>query len=134
MRVPDVEVAHRGELAHRFAIATGDCEDGRAALCVAEAAVPGGDLEARGEALDIPLERAAQRLVEVVEVEDERPLRRGEAAEVREVRVAAKLDVEPRSRRRREVMRHYGGSAAVHRERRGEHAAVADRDELGDAL
>ena len=53
-----------------------------------------GDLDARGQALDVPLERAGKRLVEVVEVEDEVALGRREAAEVREMGVTAELHVE----------------------------------------
>jgi hypothetical protein len=46
------------------------------------------DVEARCEALDVPLERAGERLVEIVEVEDEVAFRRREAAEVSQVRIA----------------------------------------------
>ena len=38
------------------------------------------DLEARGQALHVPLERARKRLVEVVHAEDDAPVGRGEAA------------------------------------------------------
>jgi hypothetical protein len=62
---------------------------GRASLIAIEAARPSGDLEAGDQALDVPLPRARQRLVEVVEVEDQVAVGRGEAAEVREVRIAA---------------------------------------------
>ena len=74
-----------------------------------------------------------KRLVEVVEAEDELPIGRGIAAEVREVRVAAELRVQPRPRPAREIGRHQVRSAAVERERRDEHAAVANGHELGHA-
>ena len=73
------------------------------------------------------------RLVEVVEVEDERALGRGEAPEVGEVGVAAELRVEADARRRGEVVGHDRRRAAVEGERRDEHSAVAHRHELGDA-
>ncbi len=98
-----------------------------------EVAVAAGDLEARREPLHVPLERAGQRLVEVVEVEDERALGRGVAADVREVGVAAELRAQSGARRRREVVRHHRRGAAVEGERGDEHAAVPDGDELGDA-
>ena len=52
------------------------------ALVRGEAAVAGGDDEARREAQDVPLPRPRERLVEVVDVEDEVAFRRGEQAEV----------------------------------------------------
>ena len=64
------------------------------ALGGAEAAVAPGDREAGDEPLDVPLERSRQGLVEVVDIEDERPVRRRIDAEVGEVRVAAELRVQ----------------------------------------
>ena len=64
------------------------------ALLLVEAAVAACDGEARDEPLDVPLERAGERLVEVVEAEYHLAIGRGKAAEVREVRVAAELRVE----------------------------------------
>ena len=55
-----------------------------------------GDREARHQALDVPLPRPGQRLVEVVDVEHQPPIRGGEAAEVRQVGIAAELDVQAR--------------------------------------
>ena len=95
-----------GVAAHRLAVGASDREIDRLALLVVEAAVAAGDGEARGEPLHVPLERARQRLVEVVEAEDEPAVRRGEDAEVREMRVAAELGVQARPRHAREVGRH----------------------------
>ena len=78
----------------------------------------------------IPLPRPGQRLVEVVEVEDEPPLGRGEGAEVGEMGVAAELRLEARPRGPREIRRHHRRGAAVEGERRGQHAAVAQRHQL----
>ena len=103
------------------------------ALLLVEAAVAAGDGEARDEPLDVPLERAGKRLVEVVEAEDDLAVGGGEAAEVRQVRVAAELGVQPGARAGREVGGHQVRGAAVEGERRDEHAAVADRHELGHA-
>ncbi len=90
-----------------------------------------GDLEAGGQALDVPLERSGMGLVEVVDVEDERPLGRGEPAEVGEVGIAAELDGQARAIGGAEVVGHDRGGAPVERERGRSHAPVADRDELG---
>ena len=102
-------------------------------LLLVEAAVAAGDGEARDEPLQVPLERAGQRLVEVVEAEDQAPVGRREGAEVGQVRVAAELRVQPRAGAAGEVGRHQVGGAAIEGERRDEHAAVADRDELRHA-
>jgi len=129
-RVPDGEVRHRGEAANRLPVHP----DGRAhrlsPRLAADAVLAGGDRDARGEPLDVPFERAGKGLVEVVDVEHELPLRRGEAAKVREVRVAAELDVNRRTGRACEVRRHHVRRAAVEGERGRDHPSVADRDEL----
>ena len=80
--------------------------------------------------LDVPLPRARERLVEVVDVEDQPPLGRGEDAEVRQVRVPATLHREARARRRAQVLGHDQRRPAIERERRHEHAPVADRHQL----
>ena len=95
-----------------------------------EAAVAAGDREARDEPLDVPLERAGKRLVEVVDAEDQAPVGRGERAEVREVRVAAELRVQARPRRPAEIGGHDRGRAAIEGERRDQHPPVADRHQL----
>ena len=129
-RVPDVDVAHLREARHRFAVLTHRRHHDRAADRLVEAAIPARDREARGEPLHVPLEWPRQRLVEVVDAEDEPPIGRGEDAEVGEVRVAAELSVQPGPRPIREVGRHQVGAAAEEGERRHEHAPVPDRAEL----
>jgi hypothetical protein len=84
------------------------------------------------ESLDVPLPRPGKRFVEIVDVEHETPLRRGEDAEVRQVGVAAALDCHARPGRGRQVMSHDPRRPAVERERRDEHPPVADRHQLGD--
>jgi hypothetical protein len=49
------------------------------------------------------------------------------------VGIAAELDADAGDRRGREIRGHHGGGPAEERERRGEHAAMADRHELGNA-
>ena len=131
--VPELHRAHAGEARHRVAVRARDREVDRVALLVVESAVASGDGEACDEPLDVPLERPRKRLVEVVDAEDHPPVRCGEDAEVRQVRVAAQLDVQPGARLVREVRSHDGGGASVEGERRHEHAAVADGHELLEA-
>ena len=91
-RIPDVEVAHLGELTHRLAVVAHGAEDGGAGLRRREVAVTPRDLKTGGEALDVPLPRPRQGLVEVVDVHHQTAIGGGEGAEVREVGVAARLD------------------------------------------
>ncbi len=74
-RVPDVDGPHPGELRHCLAVFAHGRHHHGAARGLVEATVPSGDRETRGEALHVPLERPAQRLVEVVDAEDEPPVR-----------------------------------------------------------
>ena len=104
------------------------------ALARCEAVFAGSDDDARGEALDVPFPRPGKRLVEVVRVEDERPLRRSEQAEVRDVRVAAGLDGDVAARRGRQVERHHGRRAAVEGERRGSHPTVTQGEKIGESV
>ena len=82
-------MAHRRELAHGIAVHLHRGQHCVAPRRRAEVPAPPGHLDARGEPLHVPLERAGEGLVEVVHVEHERPLGRAEPAEVEEVRVAA---------------------------------------------
>ena len=130
VRVPDLEVAHRGELPHRGSIRAHRVADDLGALLVREPVVATRDGQARGETLHVPFPRSMSRLVEIVDVEQELPLGGAEQTEVRDVGVTARLNDEARSRRRGQVRGHQVGGAAVERERRSEHPSVPDRNEL----
>jgi hypothetical protein len=95
MGVPDLERGHRGEPPHRLAIAEGPRLDDAASVLVGVVVVPRGDLQARGQALDIPFPRRGMGLVEVVDVEDQAALRGCEYSEVAQVGVAAGLNDDP---------------------------------------
>nr|WP_231907587.1 hypothetical protein [Oerskovia enterophila] len=132
LHVPQVEVAQVGERAESLAVPARRGERDPLALLAGHAAVASRDLEARDEPLEVPLEGAAVRLVEVVDVEDQRALGGCEPAEVREVRVAAELDGQVRARPGAEVGRHDRGRPPVEREGGGGHASHAERDERRD--
>ena len=121
----------RGEAPHRLAVGARRRQQDPPPLLALEPVFAAGDREAGGEPLDVPLPWARQRLVEVVEVEDEAPVGRREGAEVGEVGVAAGLHPQARDRRRRQVGGHHRGGAAEEGERRGRHPPVADRHQLG---
>ena len=96
----------------------------------AEPALAAGDLEAGGESLHIPLPRPGRGLVKVVDIEHEAPLRRAKDPEVRKVRVATELHVQPRDRRRGKIRRHRQRGAAEVRKRRQQHSTVPNRDQF----
>src|SRR5215471_18947095 len=89
-----------------------------------------GDHEARGEPFHVPFPGRGQRLVEVVDVEGEAPLRRGEAAKIEQVAVAARLDMKPGGRRLREIRGHDRRCPPKEGEGGLEHAAPAYGDQL----
>jgi len=89
--VSEFQHGHLREEVHRGAIALEEGSRGVAAEAVFCACLASGEDEAYGEALDVPLEWAANGLVEVVDVEDEAAIGRGEGSEVADVRVAAEL-------------------------------------------
>ena len=93
----------------------------------------GGDDDAGRESLDVPLPGSRQSFVEVVDVEEDVALRRGEAAEIHKVSVAAGLHAKSGGWGRRQIGRHDRGRAAIEGERRLGHAAEADRDQFRDA-
>ena len=121
------------KLSHRLAVGADSCDHGLRAFRLGEVPVAARDLEARSEPLHVPLERSGQRLVEVVEVEDERRARARRSR--RSSRGGRRRRAAPgaRPRGRGEVMRHDGCRAAVEGERRDQHAPVADGDEFRDA-
>ena len=129
--VPDAEQRHVGELAHCGAVGVDAGQDDRAPFFGGVVVVAPGDGQARGQALDVPLEGSGQGFVEVVDVEDEPPLGGGERAEVRQVRVPAQLDPQARGGCRGEVGGHRQCRAPVVGERRDQHPAVPDRHQLG---
>ena len=92
-----------------------------------------GDDEARHEALDVPLERRRQRLVEVVEVEhelgDPAPRTRRSSTDAHRRSTARASPSSGCATDRR----HDRGAPAVERERRDDHPPVTDRHELGHA-
>ena len=133
-RVPKVDDALLRHFQHGLAVRAHAMQDDGAPRGRSEPVVPGGDLEAGRKALDVPLPRPRDRLVEVVDVEDELALGRLEEAEVHEVGVAAELSAQPALRRPVQIRGHEQRPAAIERARRDEHAPIADGDEFGDPV
>ncbi len=128
--IPDVERRHRSERRHPLPVAA-DALDGRVAtLGGGKAVVTAGNDEARGQPFDVPLPRARERLVEIVDVEHDPAFRRGVGAEIQQVAVATNLHLQAGSRTIGQVGGHDAGRAAVERERRLQHPAIADRQQF----
>src|SRR5262249_33603738 len=87
-------------------------------------------LQAGRQPLDIPLPRAGQGLVEVVDVEHQAALGRAEDAEVGQVSIAAGLHRQPGYRRPGQVAGHRQGRAPVIGERGHQHPAPPDPPNL----
>src|SRR5271168_2458766 len=131
--IPEFERMHRR--VDRHVVAVG-CGRGHCCLGVARLGEPEmttGYSDARGQPFEVPLPRRGQRLVEIVDIENEMPLRRGEAAEVHQVRITTRLYPDPAYRGFCKVESHEGGGAAEKCERRMQHTAVTDRHKLRNA-
>ena len=131
--IPHIERPHLREALHRRAILLCAGAHGIAAVVLGEVAVASADLDARSKAFDVPFPRAGCGFVEVVDIEHEMARGAREDAEVRDVRVADALHLDAADRLRGEVVCRDDGCAAEERERRGGHALVAERHELGYA-
>src|SRR5262249_40527904 len=97
-------------------------------------AVPGyatGQHNAGGAALHVPFPGAARGRVKIVDVENDVRTRRGEKAEVLEVSVAAKLDLDSSVPLPAQVGSHDLYRATKECERRFPHAFEFDRQQLG---
>ena len=93
----------------------------------------GGDDDAGREPLDVPLPGSGQSFIEVVDVEEDVALRRGEATEIHKMSVATGLYTKSGRRGRRQIGRHDRGRAAIEGERRLGHTREADRDQFRDS-
>ena len=130
MCVPDVQVRHPGEGPHRLSISGHRGRDDLAAVLAGEPVAAGSHFHAGRQPFDVPLPRAGQRLIEVVDVEDQEALGRAEDPEVRQVGIPARLYRQPRHGGPRQVTGHRQGSTAVERERGDHHPAPPDRHQL----
>ena len=132
--VPDVQRAPVRALAHVLPVRT-HARDGRlTGLRIGAAIVAGRHGKARGQALDIPLPRRRQRFVEVVDVQNQVALRRGEDAEVQQMAVAAGLHSQAGAGERGQVVSHQSRRTAQEGERAAQHAPITDGDQIRHAM
>jgi len=88
------------------------------------------DYEACREPFEIPFPWSRESLIEIVNVENDPALRRGESSKIHQVAVSAGLHVESCERRVSQILRHNRRSAAEKRKWRLKHPSVPDRQEL----
>ena len=117
-RVPDLQNVHLGEVFHVRAIAVGARDGGVTSVAVAQPIGSRGQHEGSGEALDVPFPGRRQRLVQIVDVEQQSAFGSREPAEIEQMRVAANLDMDAGGRRLGKVGRHHPRRSAIERERR----------------
>ncbi len=129
-RVVDVDRPHRRVLGHPLSIGPDGAMDRMPTVMGREVARPSGHDQAGRQPEQVPLERTVERLVEVVDVEQFRPLRRREQPEVRQVGIATQLDADVGRRSRGQIGGHRQGRTAIEGERGDAHPAMSDRDEL----
>ncbi len=132
--VPEFEWAHLRESAKIFTVRAHAVDRGRPRVLVLELPVAPGHCKTCRQPLDVPLPRCGQRFVEVVDVEDEVALRRGERAEVQQMTIAAGLYPQAGGRRGGKIVRHQRGGTAQEREGAAQHAPVTDGNQLLHAL
>ena len=133
--VPDFARRKVHESEHVLAI-SGHCARGEAARpLVRHGGGLGRDGDAGRQTLEVDGEiDAGQRLIEIIDVEEDVVFGRIERAEVHQMTVAAGLHRRARKRLMREIGRHHRRRAAKKPERVHHHALVTLRHELGDPL
>ena len=133
--VPDLERRKTHESEHVFAIGGHRARREAARPLVRHVRRPGRDGDAGRQTLDVDGEiDARQRLIEIVDVEQDVVFGRIERAEVHQMTVAAGLHRRPGKRLMREIGRHHRRRAAKEPERVRHHALVALGQKLGDPL
>ena len=131
--VPDVDLRHGGVLRHGPPILPCAGQRRVSNHILGKAVVAGREHERGGQALDIPFEWPGIGLIEVVDIEDRHAIRCGEETEVRQVSVAAELDLKPARRLSSEVAGHDDRGSPIEGEGTRPHALVTQGEEGGDA-
>ena len=133
--VPDFQrrKIHEGE--HVFAVGGDRAGRQAAGALVRHVRRPCRDGDAGRKTLEVDGEiDARQRLIEIVDVEEDVVFGRIERAKVHQMTVAAGLHRRPGNRLMREIGRHHGRRAAKKPERVRRHQLVTPRQEFGDPL
>ena len=127
--IPDVERRHPRELAQVLAVGA----NGVFTMAPFGARGAARDFDTHDQALEVPFPRSRQRLVEIVDIEDQYAFGRGEAAKVREMAITARLNRDPRDTRIREIPRLNDRRTAEKSERRHGHPLILNREQTPDS-
>ena len=133
MVVPELEVTHLCVLRHRLPVGPCHLAGGASCLLGGQPEVLRGDHHARRQTLEVPFPGARERLVEVVLVEHQSPLRGGVRPEVRQVGVTSELHLETGVGAMCQVRRHDVGGTTEERELGLPHPLVADRHQEAES-
>ena len=132
LEVPQIPHLHFAELGHVLAVGPDTGEDRILGGGFAEPVVATCDHDARSKTLEVPLPGRREGFIEIVDGENESPLRGGEAAEVDQVGVSAALHADAGGRGARQIIRHGERRAPVEGEGRLHHAPMAKGNEIGE--
>src|ERR1700723_3414070 len=91
MRVPDFERSHFGELAHVLSVGFNRGSRCVGAVLPADFCLTHRKYDARGQSLYIPLPWSREGLIEIIAVENDLPIGRSEASEIRHMAIPAGL-------------------------------------------
>ena len=130
LKAVHIQVRHAGKSPHLRGVALDACLRSLARGAVFVPCGAAGQHQRSGHALQIPLERAANGFIEVVDVEDEAAVGRGIGAQVAHVRIAAELAHDAGRGQLGQVRSHHRRRAAKVSERRlGHQLRISDRIE-----
>ena len=131
-RAPGFEGRHKRQSSQVPAIVLCSGTGELSGLSVRGTGNPAGDGETHSKTLYIPLEAGRQRFVEIIDIEDRRPLGCRIGTEIRQMAVTAGLHAQSGGRTGSEVGRHDRRGTAEESEWIGLHPRIPDRKQFRD--
>src|SRR5262245_4895165 len=128
--IPDLQRGHHCVFGHMLSVGLNSCANGSLAVFRSRTRRASRDFDTGGQPFKVPFPRSWERFVKVVDVKNQVALRRGEAAEVHDVAIAARLHAKPGPGGLRQIKSHYGRGAAQESEGRFAHSSIANREQL----
>ena len=125
-KTADFKQRHLGESAHLLAVTENALFYGLPCSCLFVPGLAGGQYQGCGHTFQVPLERATDGFIEIVDVEDEAAVGRGKCAEVAHMSIAAELRFNAGIRNDSEVGSHDGCGAAEVAEGRLRHELMLE--------
>src|SRR5215475_8483719 len=132
--IPDFEGGHRRVFGHMLPVRLDRCANCFLSVSRPRTCRASRDFDTGGQPFKVPFPGSRERFVKVVDVKNQVALRCGEAAEVHDVAIAARLHAKPGRGGSRQIKSHYGRGAAQKSEGRFAHSAIANREQLRNSL